>query len=53
MGAAATGVATLVGLSVRAYSDTEQLIGGVETLFGAGGRSIEDYAKVQEEYNCC
>lgn len=45
VGAAATGVATLVGLSVRAYSDTEQLIGGVETLFGAGGRSIEDYAK--------
>ena len=45
VGAAAPGVATLVGLSVRAYSDTEQLIGGVETLFGAGGRSIEDYAK--------
>lgn len=45
VGADATGVATLVGLSVRAYSDTEQLIGGVETLFGAGGRSIEDYAK--------
>lgn len=45
VGAAATGVATLVGLSVKAYSDTEQLVGGVETLFGAGGRSIEDYAK--------
>ena len=27
------------------YSNYEQLVGGVETLFGAGGKSIEDYAK--------
>ena len=45
IGSAATGVATLVGLSVKGYSDYEQLVGGVETLFGAGGRSIEEYAK--------
>lgn len=38
----------LVGLGKKAienYSDYEQLVGGVETLFGAGGKSIEEYAK--------
>ena len=41
-GAAATGV--LAQKSVSAYADYEQLIGGVETLFGAGGLSLEEYA---------
>lgn len=58
-GAAATGVAALVTNSVKAYADTEQLVGGVETLFGArGAKSVEEYAKlvgksvsaVQDEY---
>lgn len=46
VGAASAGVAALVGGSVKAYSDYEQLVGGVETLFGAGGaKSVEEYAK--------
>ncbi|WP_270264771.1 hypothetical protein [Lactococcus formosensis] len=31
--------------AVSAYADYEQLVGGVETLFGAGGQSVEEYAK--------
>lgn len=38
-------VAGLVTKSVQAYADYEQLVGGVETLFGAGGKSIEEYAE--------
>lgn len=30
--------------SVNAYASYEQLVGGVETLFGAGGKSVEEYA---------
>lgn len=30
--------------AVKCYADYEQLVGGVETLFGAGGQSIEEYA---------
>lgn len=41
-GAAAAGALTKA--SVEAYADYEQLVGGVETLFGAGGRSVEEYA---------
>ena len=45
--------------AVQNYSDYQQLSGGIETLFGAGGKSVEDYAKsvgksvseVQSEYN--
>lgn len=44
--------------AVQCYADYEQLVGGVETLFGAGGQSIEEYAAsvgksvsdVQDEY---
>lgn len=44
---------------VAAYADYEQLVGGVETLFGAGGQSLEEYAtaagksvsEVEAEYN--
>ena len=38
----------LVNLGKQAisnYADYEQLVGGVETLFGTGGKSLEDYAK--------
>ena len=31
--------------AIESYADYEQLVGGVETLFGAGGLSIEEYAK--------
>lgn len=63
LAATATVVATaLVSLSTKAvqcYADYEQLVGGVETLFGAGGQSIEEYADsvgksvddVSAEYN--
>ena len=30
--------------SIESYAEYEQLIGGVETLFGAGGKSLEEYA---------
>lgn len=60
MGAAATGVAAIVGSAVKGFGDYEQLKGGVETLFGAGGaKDVEEYAKsvgksvseVQDKYN--
>ncbi len=45
--------------SIAAYADYEQLVGGVETLFGAGGRNLEEYAasvgktteEVKDKYN--
>ena len=44
IGAATAGVGALVTSSVKAYSDYEQLVGGIETLFGAGGKSLQAYA---------
>ena len=44
----AVGGAAVAGLATKAissYADFEQLVGGVETLFGAGGQSLEEYAK--------
>ena len=43
--AAATAATALGTAAVKAYADYEQLVGGVETLFGAGGKSLEEYAK--------
>lgn len=31
--------------ATKSYAEYEQLVGGVETLFGAGGQSIEEYAQ--------
>ena len=49
MGAAVTAASAAIGKlaqeSIEAYGQYEQLVGGVETLFGAGGASIEEYAK--------
>ena len=42
--AGATAVGGVVAKSVSAYADYEQLVGGVETLFGTGGQSVEEYA---------
>jgi hypothetical protein len=42
--AGAAGVAALATSSVKAYADYEQLAGGVEKLFGNGGRSVREYA---------
>lgn len=43
-GAAASGLAALTKQSLDAYANYEQLKGGVETLFGAGGMSVQEYA---------
>ena len=47
--AAAAAAAAVTGKilmdSVNAYAEYEQLVGGVETLFGTGGRSLEEYQK--------
>lgn len=45
IGVASTAVGVLVKKSVDAYSSYEQLVGGVNTLFGAGDKSLEEYAK--------
>ena len=45
MGAAAGAVALLGKSSIQAYADTEQLVGGVQKLYGNMGMSVEDYAK--------
>lgn len=45
LGASTVAVGGLVKQSVESYADYEQFIGGVETLFGAGGQSLEEYAK--------
>ncbi len=42
--AAAGGIAALTGAAVKGFADYEQLVGGVETLFGTGGQSVEEYA---------
>lgn len=41
----ATAVSVLAKQSLDSYADYEQLVGGVETLFGAGGKSVEEYAE--------
>ena len=43
--AAGAGVATLTTAAVKSYAEYEQLVGGVETLFGAQGMSLETYAQ--------
>lgn len=43
--AGATAVAALTKSAVESYAEYEQLVGGVETLFGAGGLSLEEYAQ--------
>jgi phage-related protein len=43
--AAGAAVGALLKTSIEGYAEYEQLVGGVETLFGAGGKSIEEYAQ--------
>lgn len=45
VGAATTAVAAFAKSSVSAYADYEQLVGGVETLFGTQGMTLEEYAE--------
>lgn len=57
--ALASGMTAIGGASIKSYADTEQLVGGVKTLFGARELSIQEYAKsvgksvndVQTEYS--
>ena len=44
VGAASTAIVALTKNAVESYAEYEQLVGGVETLFGAGGKSLEEYA---------
>jgi phage-related protein len=44
LGATATGIGALVKNSVTAYSDTEQLVGGVEKLYGKAADKVIKYA---------
>ena len=42
---AAAGIGKMISDSLNFGGALQQSIGGIETLFGAGGRSIEEYAK--------
>jgi len=42
--AGASAAAAITKQAVSSFADYEQLVGGVETLFGAGGKSLEEYA---------
>ena len=42
---AAAGISKVISDSLNLGGALQQSIGGIETLFGAGGRSIEEYAK--------
>lgn len=44
IGVVSTGVIAVGTKIVNEYANYEQLVGGVETLFGAQGKSLEDYA---------
>ncbi|MCI5873450.1 MAG: hypothetical protein PUJ55_05705 [Clostridiales bacterium] len=58
VGAAAAGVTALGTAAVKSYADYEQLFGGIETLFGNGGKTLQEYAdsvgktveEVKDEY---
>lgn len=45
MAAAGAAAVALTKQAVDSYADYEQLVGGIETLFGAGGKSLEEYAE--------
>ena len=43
--AGVAGVTALTKMGVEGYAQYEQLVGGVETLFGTGGQSIKEFAE--------
>lgn len=45
VGAAASGIAALTGAAVKNYAEYEQLVGGVETLFGKSADTVMKYAE--------
>ena len=44
VGAAATGIVALTKSAVENYAEYEQLVGGVETLFGTSAGKVQEYA---------
>lgn len=42
--AASGAIVAFTKSAIENYAEYEQLVGGVETLFGAGGKSLEEYA---------
>lgn len=44
IGAAAAGITNLTKSAVDGFANYEQLVGGVETLFGTGGMGLQEYA---------
>lgn len=48
---AAGAIATLSTMAVKTYANYEQLAGGVETLFGAGGKSLVEYVNSVGKYS--
>ena len=51
MGALTTAVTAIGGAAVSAYADYEQLVGGVDTLFGSASGKLQGYAA--EAYKTC
>lgn len=57
--AAGTAIAAVGTQAIKAYANYEQLVGGVETLFGTQGQSMSEYAcsvgksvlEINKEYN--
>ncbi len=49
--AAAAAIAALSTAAVKNYANYEQLVGGVETLFGAGGKSLVEYVNDVSQYS--
>lgn len=46
LGVAATAMGAAMSVAVvKSYADYEQNLGGIETMFGAGGKSAEEYAE--------
>lgn len=42
----ATAITGMIGASVKSYADTEQLVGGVETLFAESEAEIKEFEKI-------
>ncbi|RHL22108.1 hypothetical protein [Collinsella sp. AF38-3AC] len=51
MGALTTAVTAIGGAALSAYADYEQLVGGVDTLFGSASGTLQGYAA--EAYRTC
>ncbi len=47
LAAASAAVVKIGKEAVEGYADFEQLVGGVETLFGTGGKALNEYAQEQ------